>query len=118
MWATPFSFFHTACHTTAVAKKFQMKLCYSYIFTSVTLLFFSVGFNVAVAKNLRSNYTSVPHAYASIINIDKYYDVVIIGAGWAGVAAANTLNNKNKKNFTVLEARSYVGERSVTDKIL
>jgi len=114
MWATPFSFFHTACHTTAVAKKFQMKLCYSYIFTSVTLLFCSVGFNVAVAKNLRSNYTSVPHAYASIINIDKYYDVVIIGAGWAGVAAANTLNNKNKKNFTVLEARSYVGGRSVT----
>lgn len=91
-----------------------MKLLYSFHFSSVILLALSAGSSVAVAKNLRSHLTQVPSTAARIANIDKYYDVVIIGAGWAGVAAANTLYNKNKKNFTVLEARSYVGGRSVT----
>jgi monoamine oxidase len=50
----------------------------------------------------------------STSNIENYYDVVIIGAGWAGIAAANTLFDQNVKNFTVLEARPYIGGRSVT----
>lgn len=50
----------------------------------------------------------------SNIIVDEYYEVVIIGAGWAGISAANTLFKKNMINFTVLEARPYIGGRSVT----
>ncbi len=36
-------------------------------------------------------------------------DVVIVGAGWAGIAAAMTLQAKGIENFRILEARDYVG---------
>jgi len=42
------------------------------------------------------------------------YDVVIIGAGWAGVSAALKLHEKGIDNVKVLEAREYVGGRTYT----
>ena len=45
---------------------------------------------------------------------NNLYDVIIIGAGWAGVAAAMTLESKGITNYKILEAQSYVGGRSRT----
>mmetsp|Transcript_19901 Transcript_19901/g.23049 ORF Transcript_19901/g.23049 Transcript_19901/m.23049 type:complete len:566 (+) Transcript_19901:254-1951(+) len=42
------------------------------------------------------------------------YDVVIIGAGWAGISAAMTLLSKGITNFKILEASDYIGGRSRT----
>ena len=45
---------------------------------------------------------------------ENTFDVVIIGAGWAGLAAAKTLQENGCTNMCILEARDYVGGRSVT----
>eukprot|EP00804_Cyclotella_cryptica_P010393 CCRYP_019949-RA/>CCRYP_019949-RA protein AED:0.13 eAED:0.13 QI:0/0.5/0.33/1/1/1/3/568/506 len=45
------------------------------------------------------------------------YDVVIIGAGWAGLGAARTLQSKGQNNFLVLEAEDSVGGRCRTVEI-
>ena len=47
-------------------------------------------------------------------DFERTFDVVVIGAGWAGIAAANTLNELGITNIIVLEARNYIGGRSVT----
>lgn len=39
------------------------------------------------------------------------YDVVIVGAGWAGLSAARTLYENGVTNFVVLEAHDYIGGR-------
>jgi monoamine oxidase len=41
-------------------------------------------------------------------------DVIIIGAGWSGLAAANRLREKGITDVRILEARDYVGGRSRT----
>lgn len=41
-------------------------------------------------------------------------DVIIIGAGWSGLAAANRLREKSVTDVRILEARDYVGGRSRT----
>ncbi|CAJ1932442.1 unnamed protein product [Cylindrotheca closterium] len=48
------------------------------------------------------------------LNTDQVLDVVIIGAGWAGISAAATLKKKGIENFQVLEAKGYIGGRSFT----
>jgi ribulose 1,5-bisphosphate synthetase/thiazole synthase len=45
------------------------------------------------------------------------YDVIVIGAGASGLAAASTLID-NGKNVIVLEARDRIGGRVYTDKSL
>jgi choline dehydrogenase-like flavoprotein len=42
------------------------------------------------------------------------YDVIIVGAGWAGLSAAMTLKAKGITNFIVLEAKDHIGGRSYT----
>lgn len=42
------------------------------------------------------------------------YDVIIIGAGWAGLSAAMTLQSKGITNFKIIEAKDYIGGRSHT----
>lgn len=48
------------------------------------------------------------------IDEDHIFDAVIIGAGWAGLAAATTLKKKGCDNICILEARDYIGGRSIT----
>lgn len=55
---------------------------------------------------------SVPHKESD----KNSYDVVIIGAGWAGMTAALALQ-KNNITFKVIEARDYVGGRSQTASV-
>lgn len=51
---------------------------------------------------------------SSVATKEIIYDVVILGAGWAGLGAANKLLLNNTTNFKVLEAQNYVGGRSKT----
>lgn len=44
----------------------------------------------------------------------KRYDAVIIGAGWAGIKAAQTLLDQGITNILVIEANNYIGGRSKT----
>jgi len=55
---------------------------------------------------------SVPHKESD----KNSYDVVIIGAGWAGMTAALALQ-KNNITFKVIEARDYIGGRSQTASV-
>lgn len=41
------------------------------------------------------------------------YDAVIVGAGWAGISAADTLLKGGVENILVLEANDYIGGRYV-----
>lgn len=58
--------------------------------------------------------SAVTSSSSSSIAVTAYNDVVIIGGGWAGITAANTLLSKGKTNFTLLEARNYLGGRART----
>ena len=42
-----------------------------------------------------------------------YYEVIIIGAGPAGIGSASILS-KNQKSFIVLEARNRIGGRTLS----
>ncbi|KAL3936012.1 MAG: hypothetical protein SGBAC_008583 [Bacillariaceae sp.] len=48
------------------------------------------------------------------LSSDEILDVVIIGAGWAGISAAATLKKKGIESFKVLEAKGHIGGRSYT----
>jgi len=48
---------------------------------------------------------------------EEAHDVIIVGAGWAGISAAAYLQSKNEDfNFKILEGRDYIGGRSYTNK--
>eukprot|EP00587_Corethron_hystrix_P005218 CAMPEP_0113312710 /NCGR_PEP_ID=MMETSP0010_2-20120614/9436_1 /TAXON_ID=216773 ORGANISM="Corethron hystrix, Strain 308" /NCGR_SAMPLE_ID=MMETSP0010_2 /ASSEMBLY_ACC=CAM_ASM_000155 /LENGTH=485 /DNA_ID=CAMNT_0000168599 /DNA_START=254 /DNA_END=1711 /DNA_ORIENTATION=+ /assembly_acc=CAM_ASM_000155 len=48
------------------------------------------------------------------IDGNNVYDVIIVGAGWAGLGAANELMSKGVNNFLILEADFRIGGRSKT----
>jgi len=52
----------------------------------------------------------------SPFNRQDVYDVVIIGAGWSGLAAAVNLESKGITNYKILEARDRIGGRAYTVK--
>jgi len=52
-----------------------------------------------------------PSPVATVVT-DLLYDVVIIGAGWAGLRAADTLVENGVTNIIVLEANDYIGGRA------
>lgn len=45
---------------------------------------------------------------------NSIFDVVVVGAGWSGLGAAQTLKQNGIDNFLVIEARDYIGGRSIT----
>ena len=53
--------------------------------------------------------SSICDAAGSCANPDA--DVIIVGAGMAGIAAASTLHNNSVSNFLILEARDAIGGR-------
>ena len=65
--------------------------------------------NVSSDAERRTTSTTV-----SAVTKSGVYDVIIIGAGWAGLAAAMTLKAKGITNFIVLEAKDHIGGRSYT----
>ena len=44
----------------------------------------------------------------------QQYDTIIIGAGWAGIRASQSLVESSITNFIVLESSNYIGGRSRT----
>ena len=44
-------------------------------------------------------------------------DVLILGAGMAGIAAAKTLNDRGVNDFIILEAQDKIGGRMATQEI-
>lgn len=51
-------------------------------------------------------------SWQSPIGSQYKYDAVVIGAGWAGIRATETLLNAGITNLLVLEANNYVGGRA------
>ena len=47
----------------------------------------------------------------------RHYDVIVVGAGWAGLAAVDRLAQAGLGNTTVLEARDYIGGRTRTVRL-
>jgi cation diffusion facilitator CzcD-associated flavoprotein CzcO len=48
---------------------------------------------------------------SSGIHTTSSYDAVIVGAGWSGIKAAETLLKGGVNNILVLEAHDYIGGR-------
>ncbi|CAF2015861.1 unnamed protein product, partial [Rotaria magnacalcarata] len=48
--------------------------------------------------------------------IDEIFDVIIVGCGSAGIAAAIDLQAVPQLKFTIVEARNRVGGRVFTDR--
>ena len=46
--------------------------------------------------------------------LPKHYEVLIIGAGLAGLGAAQRLNDVGIKDFIILEAQNKIGGRVLT----
>ncbi|CAJ1932458.1 unnamed protein product [Cylindrotheca closterium] len=46
---------------------------------------------------------------------ETLFDAVIIGAGWAGLAAANLLAKRGVENIRILEAKGHIGGRAYTE---
>ena len=60
--------------------------------------------------------TLKPAEETTTANRIENYDIIIVGAGWSGLAAADWLyrNETFKNKFLILEARDYIGGRSHT----
>ncbi|KAI5456794.1 hypothetical protein BGZ63DRAFT_496079 [Mariannaea sp. PMI_226] len=56
--------------------------------------------------------------YKSCSSIRQSYDVIVIGAGFAGLVAARDLTQKHNLNVLLLEARDRIGGRTWTAKVL
>jgi len=57
--------------------------------------------------------------FVDYINIDanKTSNVLVIGAGFSGLCAARALTNAKYTNVQIIEARDYIGGRTVTSEI-
>ena len=68
--------------------------------------------DVTTARLQNSNNTSIGKKKSTIASSDiQQYDAVIVGAGWAGIKAAETLLKGGVDNILVLEAHDYIGGR-------
>mmetsp|Transcript_427 Transcript_427/g.944 ORF Transcript_427/g.944 Transcript_427/m.944 type:complete len:203 (-) Transcript_427:1258-1866(-) len=68
-----------------------------------------------LAKRTNASHTREPFAPIRELRDDdtpQQFDVVIVGAGWAGIKAAKELLDSGVSSILVLEANDYVGGRS------
>ena len=72
---------------------------------------FSAGMVAVFINVVLAAATALRSAPASTIEPAAHVDVVIIGAGWAGMAAADSLSRANV-SFVVLESTNRTGGRS------
>lgn len=70
------------------------------------------------AEELRDSAYSSKQIQSSSVSekMNKLYDVVIVGAGWAGIAAALKLQKEGINKIIVLEGRDYIGGRSFSEQ--
>ena len=73
-------------------------------FIHISLIYIGLCHNILEGKKIRTNPKKENFSY----------DVVIIGAGWAGLGAGNALISQGITNFQILEARDRIGGRSKT----
>lgn len=78
---------------------------------SVTSIILAAGTLALFTPPLLQSFRSA--AAASRIQGIQEYDAVIVGAGWAGISAADTLLKGGVENILVLEANDYIGGRYV-----
>jgi monoamine oxidase len=60
------------------------------------------------------DFLSVTPSYIPPLDDNAILDVLIVGGGWAGIAAADSLRRNGVQDFEIFEARDYVGGRSRT----
>lgn len=90
------------------------------MFSMIAALFFSMGVLVVVDANTANANTETNGRCCSASSkgssIFDPLDVIVIGAGWSGLATAHTLHSSeySKEHVCVLEARDAIGGRSRT----
>ena len=68
---------------------------------------------VGVEKRPTFNNVAASNTSSSAVLTQERYDAVIVGAGWAGIRAAEILIKGGVENILVLEAHDYIGGRLV-----
>ena len=94
----------------------QQQHCLSPFLPSGKSIFLTVGTLALFTFGMIDNYETTAGKKSSSITsspvIQKHkYDAVIVGAGWAGIKAAQTLIENGVENILVLEAHNYIGGR-------
>jgi NADPH-dependent 2,4-dienoyl-CoA reductase/sulfur reductase-like enzyme len=96
-------------------KQQQQRYCLSPFLASGKSIFLTVGTLALFTFGMIDNYEPAGKKSSSITSspvIQKNkYDAVIVGAGWAGIKAAQTLIENGVENILVLEAHNYIGGR-------
>jgi len=98
--------------------KQQQRYCLSHFLASGKSIFLTVGALALFTFGMidTPNYEPAGKKSSSSITSSpfiqkKKYDAVIVGAGWAGIKAAQTLIENGVENILVLEAHNYIGGR-------
>ena len=90
-----------------------MQACNYYSFVIIIILFMIASQDYAFSlQNLDKEQHSIDKRQAS-----TSYQVIIIGAGVSGLAAASSLISKGITNILILEAKDRIGGRVNTKKI-
>src|SRR6056300_999962 len=91
----------------------QQHYCLSPFLASGKSIFLTVGALALFTFGMIDNYETAGKKSYSITSSPfiqkKKYDAVIVGAGWAGIKAAQTLIENGVENILVLEAHNYIG---------
>ena len=86
----------------------------SIVWTVAAALALSIQSVRVVEKRLTFNALAASNTSSSaVVTQEHYYDAVIVGAGWAGIRAAEILIKGGVENILVLEAHDYIGGRLV-----
>lgn len=85
----------------------------SIVWTVAAALALSIQSVRVVEKNSTLNTAAASNTSSLAVVTQERYDAVIVGAGWAGIRAAEILIKGGVENILVLEAHDYIGGRLV-----